>query len=1317
MSFMSTFGGPRSPTSASSPAAPAARQEPIITPSTVPAAEQARESTTPQKRRTSVDRPMSARPMSMIGGYQPPLMEIAQDTIPELLPIFTFLNSHSNKLYQEGYFLKLNDLDSHGRPYPDRSWSECFAQLVGTVLSLWDASALDEAGQDGEVAPTFINLADASIKMIETLPTRSQDVQPLANVLSISTAGKNRYLFHFSNVNALTQWTAGIRLAMYEHATLQEAYTGSLIAGKGKTLNNIKVIMDRTRLKTEEWTRVRFGAGTPWRRCWCVITPPDEKEVQKQQKSVKKKSAYDRATPIMKGDIKFYDTKRTKKVEPIATIRDAYSAYAIYPQSKPLIDQSTLVKIEGDITIHSKPETTTEGFVFVMPETRPAITGFEMMLRFLFPVYDIFGLYGRPIRLIADTLDTKSLMFAMPQERRYGYLEIFDVATLIHTDGSQTWNEKEWRKQFKLLTAERISKFQASGSRRGSRVGSRRSHRNSLPYRSEQLRFEDGASIRSTPSLHRDVGMFSPPRHTGSAPPGATTFQPPQKTMSHQRSISESTPVSTPRRQRTILEGTSSYTPSRLSYEANQPRETYEAVPPPPPVHGQPVPLVRNPQVQRYTGEVDGGNERSSSESERRFRGSPEIENNAQFIQQGLLPNAPPAPVATPPAFAHQPGAKPQTRPYHSPELRRANSRMSTTTLNQLAAASNASDGGTVVGGSVAMAGPAAAWRSNSYQRDRGCSEEQIRGANFDDNASRTKVLADHALTNEGMLQADTSDSQPHNRYQQASELSINSQQGSSAYAAETLSPVQHAFLTPSPTANTPRSVSPLSQSTTYAASPPAPELAGPSVSHTPSRNNPQDSFTTPAGTTATRSSTDAGVELPSNLDERPDHLRRHSTSRSISRKPVPNFSTDVPEVPRHYSYVEDVPQSAMVPSGPDFGRRPSAHSSNYDNESSASPDYASTRQSTETKRSGGTVEKPRAGVMKTVGALDPFSQEFVVGDVRYRPDASNHRVTDRDIPNVDFGPTQALRPDNALQSYGRSGTPGDPYNRSPSRNPVPSETHNYPSTSAGLESGNPRSVAWHPGMASGPASPNSRRSITPEQFVQQRAAANRVVPIYAHGHKKSDTPPTSRQSSGDWSGQYSRQDSPSRPHSRNATTVMNSSPDYSQHLTAREQEHVARVTGSPLINVAGSSSKPATPTGGLIGAIEAREQEKKAIKQGVSGQMVQHAIAQRQQQAQAQGYSNQGTQYPQPSPQMHIPGQYPQTPQTAYGGFALQQQQQQYFNSSQHPPQQQWTSPGASVYWNTTPSSPYQQYPPQRQQDKAQQYNPYFNNNPQGGR
>jgi CCR4-NOT transcriptional complex subunit CAF120 len=34
------------------------------------------------------------------------------------------------------------------------------------VLSLWDAAELDAAGEEGEVLPKFINLTDASIKMV-----------------------------------------------------------------------------------------------------------------------------------------------------------------------------------------------------------------------------------------------------------------------------------------------------------------------------------------------------------------------------------------------------------------------------------------------------------------------------------------------------------------------------------------------------------------------------------------------------------------------------------------------------------------------------------------------------------------------------------------------------------------------------------------------------------------------------------------------------------------------------------------------------------------------------------------------------------------------------------------------------------------------------------------------------------------------------------------------------------------------------------------------------------------------------------------------
>jgi len=60
----------------------------------------------------------------MVYTYQPPLMDIDKETLPELQPIFAFLNSHTNKLYQEGYFLKLDDQDIsrslHHFPYsPD----------------------------------------------------------------------------------------------------------------------------------------------------------------------------------------------------------------------------------------------------------------------------------------------------------------------------------------------------------------------------------------------------------------------------------------------------------------------------------------------------------------------------------------------------------------------------------------------------------------------------------------------------------------------------------------------------------------------------------------------------------------------------------------------------------------------------------------------------------------------------------------------------------------------------------------------------------------------------------------------------------------------------------------------------------------------------------------------------------------------------------------------------------------------------------------------------------------------------------------------
>ena len=1184
---------------------------------------------------------------------------------------------------------------------------------------------------------------------------------------------------------------------MFENATLQEAYTGSLIAGKGKLLNNIKVIMDRTRIKNEDWTRVRFGAGTPWRRCWCVITPPEEKEIQKQQKLAKKKSAYERTAPLT-GNIKFYDTKKTKKMQPIATINDAYSAYAIYPQSKPLIDQSTLVKIEGSITIHSTPETTTDGFVFAMPEVHPAVTGFEMMLRYLFPVYDVFALYGRPTRLIADTLDTRGLMFALPQERRYGYLEILDVAGLIHETGSQSWTDREWRKKMKDLTSQRMTRMTADGRPR-SRASSYRGYRNSLPSRAGTLRYEDGASIRSTPSLHNDVPPMPPP-HSDSAPPTENgPFPPPRPMARHQRSFSEAPPLSTPPRQRSQRHGQEqNYTPSRLSHEQSRPsfegqnssrpsfeqgpppfmgrpsheqqafpisngvRLPYEQGAPPPPPHGIPIGMAaRNPQVQKYANGVEGYSERSSSESERRFGGLNEAD--PQEIRQELRPAPPPSQVAAPPAFSHEPGAKPQKRPGINAELRRANSRLSITTLSQLAEAGKAGNG-------TAVAGAAAAWRSNSQRSLSGMSlEDQGRGVNHIERNNGT--TADGSPPIEGLAVAKTQQAPSSSGRPLRPSPSDATDSSSSPYYKDR--PLMSSYDLLSPPNPSSRAVSPLSQSNT-----PSPPL-----------DNAQDQPN--------------HKPLPLPMEPRPQP-QRSNTSHSISRKPVPfrnSISKDVdsapepPPIPARTSldslteqYIDEEALSQVLAQQhtQSFTSESQAafqdEESIYDNDSTVSPDYASTRKSTETRRSRPSVDRPRLGILKTVGTVEPVQQEVQVGDVHYRPGATPEPLNP-DIPVVDFGPTQAFNPADNSNSrpstagnmvqleFGPARTPSpglyDPskalnpradspsisgrgdvscerrdrsHERVPSRNMVTPEPQ---LRSSPAENDNRRSIAWSPGAMIGSGSPGARQSITPEQFVQQRAAANRVVtPIYAHGRQGSNspTPPAvSRTQSGEWPLQQQKRHSsynnelPARPHSRAASTMLNSSGDYAAHLSAREQEHVARVTGSPLINMTGTNNKNAPPQGGgLVGAIEAREREKKEAKKGLGGQMVQHAIAQRQQHSQSHQQRQQAIQTP--SPSYVMPGQFPSTPtqQTPAPGYTqqhyvtpYQQQQQQQAQFQQYSPQQQrqqWTPP-AMQHWGGYPQqrgSMYQQQPQQYQQGayqgqygqgQQQYYGPYFGN------
>ena len=945
---------------------------------------------------------------------------------------------------------------------------------------------------------------------------------------------------------------------MFENSSLQELYTGSLIAGKGKHLNNIKSIMERTKFRHEDWARVRFGAGTPWRRCWCVIEPPDEKEWQKATKTMKKRSAYERPA-YPKGDIKFYDTKKTKKVTPIATITDAYAAYAIYPQSKPLIDQSTLIKLEGKITIHSTPESKTEGFVFIMPELHAAVSGFEMLLRCLFPVYDIFQLYGRPSRLIADTLDAKGLMFAMPKQRRYGYLDIQDVASLIHTTGSDKWTEREWRKQLKELTSRRMSNM--AQNRSSSNLGAGQGFSNSTGSR-VGLTYQDEISpspVNGTPPLrghHHSMSTtdvaFTPPKPRAQPPVAALPGH------HHTRSASESIALSPPKQRQE-----NPYQASRLSLDRGSPDSGDMASPPVmPPAHRQvygPSPVPNNGEFADSRGSSDSSLSLQRQQSR-----------VAEDVNATMQTSAPPVPVAAPPSFQHQPTDVPQRRPDARPDMRREKSRMSNATLEQMAEVNRMRDVHPTAG-----AAASAAWKG-------GRQDPNNRGVT-------THNPDDERLANPSSHKAMVADE-----------------------------------ITQSPTDVTPSS-------------------------------------------------------------------QRQASEHSIRRKPITGSSLqhNIPLVPQSEGIAE------LMMARTRSSERAAADSA-YERESS--PDYSSTRPS-EDRPVERPTPRPRTGVLKTVG--DPSLSDF---DDRRKPD----------IPDIDFGVTQSLtpgpsRPVSAMglsPSGSRPGTamgissdvsrsstamgmvgPQTPEKKSPLRTPEALANAEKRNSYFGRPShSRPASYAWQPGMATGRQSPG--RGLSAEDFVHQRFMLAQQPGGYVPQRSVSanvleTTPPKPAQNP-----KKLQKKRDSRPSSRNSTHLL----DYSSKLSAREQEHVAAMTGGPLLSMPARTRTP-DPSVGLIGAIEAREQERKQMKEGVSGHMVQAAIAQHQHHAKAQ----------QAQAQAQAQAQQDTKRMSAQYSAAYSQQYQQYPG---HQPQSQYTGWGAVV----DPNQLGDQYPGQpgqqaQQWQMAQQY------------
>jgi hypothetical protein len=166
----------------------------------------------------------------------------------------------------------------------------------------------------------------------------------------------------------------------------------------------------------------------------------------------------------------------------------------------------------------------------------------------------------------------------------------------------------------------------------------------------------------------------------------------------------------------------------------------------------------------------------------------------------------------------------------------------------------------------------------------------------------------------------------------------------------------------------------------------------------------------------------------------------------------------------------------------------------------------------------------------------------------------------------------------------------------------------------------------------------------------------------------------------------------PSRPHSRSAGMYLNPpnllmQTNQTANLSAREQMHVARATGTPLLDTSVNARKKQQiddkASAGLVGAIGAREREKAAMKTSHrSSMVVENAIRARQDQqaeAQMQAYQQQMQQMQQQT--MYYGQQQAYAAQCIPGaqyGYAagyttpMQAQQQQTWQQQQQQQQQQ---------------------------------------------
>jgi len=94
----------------------------------------------------------------------PPRISAGKTLHPEIEQVVALTLAHSSKIYCSGPLTRKIERQPDGQAAKahDAGWSEVWAQLGGTTMSVWEMQAITKASQEGkEVPPTYLNVTDS----------------------------------------------------------------------------------------------------------------------------------------------------------------------------------------------------------------------------------------------------------------------------------------------------------------------------------------------------------------------------------------------------------------------------------------------------------------------------------------------------------------------------------------------------------------------------------------------------------------------------------------------------------------------------------------------------------------------------------------------------------------------------------------------------------------------------------------------------------------------------------------------------------------------------------------------------------------------------------------------------------------------------------------------------------------------------------------------------------------------------------------------------------------------------------------------------